>query len=99
MSSERQLRLLLHFSSPPVRCWLQSTPDLEGSSELLVLKPGDINCSVMFVATAFPKEPEPAPTNTCGSSSLHSVAFRQCLLSSCSLGLYRKHLEKGYFTI
>lgn len=92
------MRLLLDLSSAPVRCCVQSTPDLEGSNELLVLKLGDINCSVMFVATAFPKQPKPAPASTCGSSGQHPVTFGQCPLSSCSLGLYRT-LGKGYFTV
>lgn len=86
MSSERQLRLLLDLSSTLVRCWLQSIPDLEGSNELLVLKLSDINCSVMFVATAFPIQPEPAPAGTCDLSGQHLVAFGQCLLGLCSFG-------------
>lgn len=48
-----------------------------GSNELLVLKLVDINCSVMFVATAFPKQPEPAPASTCGLqvASIELVLF------------------------
>lgn len=39
-----------------------------------------------------------AQASTCGSLGQHLVAFRQCPLSSCSLGLYRTP-GKGLFTV
>lgn len=46
----------------------------------------------MSVATAFVKQPEPAQASPSGQNL---VAFGQCPLCSCSLGLYRT-LGKGY---
>lgn len=64
-----------------------------------MLKLGDINCSVMFVATDFSEQPEPAPAST-GTGNGAQLASNWWLSGSvcgaCTVWGFTEHLEKDY---